>query len=94
MAYYCSDCEFLNEKKKKADGLYECKKIKKNVLANAPACDKFEESYSRNWYQKHELYDKAKNLQNDPGDGSIVPYLIGLGLMLLFCILATIRGFA
>ena len=38
--------------------------------------------------------DKAKNLQNDPGDGSIVLYLIGLGLMLLFCILATILGFA
>ena len=94
MAYYCSDCEYLNEKKKKIDGIYECKKIKKDVLANAEACDKFEECYSRNWYEKQVLYDKGKEAQNKPSDASLAPYAIGLILLLLFCIIATLLGFA
>ncbi len=94
MAYYCSDCEYLNEEKKKVDGLYECKKIKKNVLANTPACEKFSVTYSRTWYEKQDLYDKGKEAQNNPGDTSLTAYFIGLGLLLLFCIIATLLGFA
>ena len=36
MAKYCSDCDCLNTKKNKGDGIYECKKNKKFVLANIP----------------------------------------------------------
>ena len=94
MAKYCSDCEYLNTSKKKADGLYECKKNKKFVLANTEACPKFEDTYSRTWYEKQDLYDKGKKIQSDFGDASLTPYVIGLVLIILFCIIATILGFA
>ena len=33
------------------------KKIKEYIPANTPTCDKFEKSYSRDWYEKEKLYD-------------------------------------
>ena len=59
MSKYCSDCDNLNLKDKKGNGVYKCKKIKKYVPTSAPACKDFANCYSRNKYEKQELYDES-----------------------------------
>lgn len=66
MARYCSDCTYLNPDKAKdgAKGCYKCSKKGKFMLANTPACDKFDKAYARSNYKKEELYDQGKELSN------------------------------
>lgn len=63
---FCSDCEFLDTKDKKKDGIYKCKKIKdKNkcyVNSSQDACDKFEKNYNTNNWEKNDIYMKGRKL--------------------------------
>lgn len=45
---FCSDCEFLNLKDKKKDGIYMCKKCKKYMNSSTDACKDFERDLSTN----------------------------------------------
>jgi len=66
MAKYCADCTYFNVKDKKAPGFCKCSKVKKHVLANNPRCEKFDEAYTRKWYDREKLYDDAKETMNKP----------------------------
>jgi len=56
---YCSDCKNLNLKKEKPPGCYACKKVKKNVWACTPVCDKYEFDWSRGERKRQEVFKKA-----------------------------------
>ena len=92
MGKYCADCSNFNTGKKKADGICECKKNKKFMPGNMPACDKFSQSYSRNWYEKEKLYDDGKKNSNGstPGEVSILGPIILLILLLVLKLLKVI----
>ncbi len=86
MARYCSDCTYLNPKDKKCDGQYKCSKVKKHVLANMPACDKFGLAYARKSYEREKLYDYAKELENKPSGaepGTLLAVFIALVILLI-----------
>lgn len=85
MGKYCADCSKFNTSKKKADGICECKQSKKFLPGNMPACDKFSQSYTRNWYEKEKLYDDGKK----NSDGSI-PGEVNIGVPILLLILLII----
>ena len=59
---FCSDCEFLNTKDKKKDGIYMCEKCKKYMNSSTDACDKFERDLSTNNWEKNDLYMKGRKL--------------------------------
>ena len=85
---YCADCQFL-QVNDKGKGKYKCSKLKKDVLANMEACDKFEFSY-RKKTDREKYYDMAKNIQekytgSSPGTLLLIAAL--LGLLLLICVI-------
>ena len=86
MARYCSDCANFDTKDKKAEGVCKCKKIKDYIPANTPACDKFEKSYSREWYEKEKLYDDGKASANK-WSGKEVSILVPIALIIILIIL-------
>lgn len=84
MAKYCADCTYFNVKDKKAPGFCKCSKVKKHVLANNPRCDKFDEAYTRGWYDREKLYDDAKETMNKPsGDKSSIGSSLALAIALV-----------
>lgn len=91
MARYCSDCTYLcvNDK---GHGKYKCSKIKKDVLANMPACDKFDKAYSRKRYDCEKIYDMAKDLSKKPIDDSS-PGTLLLKAIILIIIIVLLRIF-
>lgn len=86
MGRYCSDCTKFNTKDKKADGVCMCKVLKKHIPANTPACDKFEKSYSRSWYEKEKLYDDGKAAANK-WSGKETSILVPIVLIVILIIL-------
>ncbi len=87
MARYCADCTYLKVDDK-GNGKYKCTKIKKDVLANMDACEKFEMAYARKRYDREKYYDLAKNITEkykglEPGTLLLIAFL--LGLLLLIC---------
>ena len=93
MTKYCSDCDFLNTSKKKEgsiDGcLYECSKNKKFVGGNMEACDKFEKSWSRKYYENNELYDQGRRY-SDKAKGSIAFIYILLVILVILAFVLSI----
>lgn len=88
MARYCADCTFL-QVNDKGKGKYKCSKIKKDVLANMPCCDKFEFSY-RKRIDREKYYDMAKELENKytgASPGTLLLIAAFLGLLLLICVI-------
>ena len=88
---YCSDCENLNDSKKK-DGsirgcMYECKKLKKMVPGNF-TCDKFSKSYSRKEFDKRRIYTEGR-IYSDKVSGN--PGWL-LFFIILLVLLALIMG--
>lgn len=59
---FCSDCEFLNLKDKKKDGIYMCKKCKKYMNSSTDACKDFERDLSTNNWEKNDIYMKGRKL--------------------------------
>lgn len=45
MYRYCADCENLNTKDSKGEGVYKCKKRKQYVYAHTEACENFDKNY-------------------------------------------------
>ena len=86
MGKYCSDCANFNTKDKKAPGYCKCKKIKKYVFGNMPACKDFSKSYSRGWYEKEKLYDDGKESSNK-WSGKETSILVPILLIILLIIL-------
>ena len=78
MAKYCADCEFINPKDAKGKGAYKCKKCKRYVASSCSACEKFQECYHRNHYDKQKLYDSSTNE---------TPLLLYVVVFILLCIL-------
>ena len=60
MSRYCSDCENLNIKDSKGDGLYKCKATKKYVFACQDACNKFSNNFNMNSFDKENYYDLGR----------------------------------
>lgn len=87
-----ADCTYLKPNDKKAPGYCKCTKIKKHVLANTEACDKFDRAYARRSYDCEKLYDEAKETSNkstsntEPGTMLVFAILliILLGILKLF----------
>ncbi len=90
MGRYCSDCAKFNPKDKKAPGICMCKKNKKHIPANTPACDKFEKSYSRDWYEKEKLYDDGKEASNK-FSGKEISIIVPIVLIVLLIILKLLK---
>ena len=89
MAKYCADCTYLNVDDK-GNGKYKCSKIKKEVLANTPCCDKFEMAYARKRYDREKYYDLAKNrIEKYTGasPGSLLLVALLLGILLIICLI-------
>ena len=86
MGRYCSDCINFNTKDKKVDGVCMCKKIKKHIPGNTPACDKFEKAYCRGWYEKEKLYDDGKAAANK-WSGNETSILVPIVLVIILIIL-------
>ena len=61
------------------------KKIKKHIPANTTACDKFEKSYSRGWYEREKLYDgkAATNKWSGKETSIAVPIILIIILIIL-----------
>lgn len=92
MGKYCSDCEYLNENKKKVDGIYFCQKQKKFLPACMEACPKYDKAYSRRSFRKQELYDLGKKaLKNTPEVSN--SSLFFLLLLVLFGFIAWLLGY-
>lgn len=86
---YCSDCEFLNDSKKKEGTIngcmYHCKKLDKMVPGNF-SCDKFSKSYSRKYYDKQRIYTEGRKFSDKGKDNSgfiaiVLIILIILGII-------------
>jgi|GEM_PF-1464621 len=92
MSKYCSDCDFLNTKDSKYDGVYKCSKKKDYTNANNYSCENFANSYGRNSTEKQRLYDLGKVAKNKSSDISIVPYIIIVIVMFIIWIIAKIKG--
>lgn len=90
MANFCSDCSHFDTKDKKVDGVCKCKKIKDYVPANTPACDKFEKSYSRDWYEKEKLYDDGK-AASSKFSGKEISVAVPIVLIILLIILKLLK---
>ena len=90
MARFCSDCANFDTKDKKVDGVCKCKKIKEYIPANSPACDKFEKSYSRGWYEKEKLYDDGKASANKM-KGNEISIAVPIILIILLIILKLLK---
>lgn len=88
MARYCSDCTYFNPKDKKGgvEGYCKCSKVKKYLLANQPACDKFGKAYSRRAYDCEKLYDSAKKASN-AFSGKETPVIVPVLLLITLIIL-------
>ena len=88
---YCSDCENLNESKKKEGSIrgcmYQCKKLKKMVPGNF-SCDKFSKSWERKYYDKQRIYTEGREF-SDSVKGS--PGWL-LFVVIVLVILALIMG--
>ncbi len=83
---YCADCKYLKVDDK-GNGKYKCTKLKKDVLANMEACDKYEFSY-RKKIDREKYYDLAKNrVEKYTGaePGSLLLLALLLGIILLIC---------
>ncbi len=91
MAKYCSDCEFLQLKDKKKDGIYKCAFCKKYVNTTNNQCENFSETYSRNWYEKQKIYDEGKNVSEN--DISLVPYVVLLIILSIIYLVAKLNGY-
>ena len=87
MSRYCSDCEKLDLKDKKCDGLYKCKVTKKYVYACQDACDKFENNYNMNSFDKEKYFDLGRKATKDsnslPGT-QLVFILILFAILIIF----------
>ena len=90
MANFCSDCKNLDTKDKKIDGIYKCKKLKDYIPANTPACEKFDKSYARDWYQKEKLYDDGKKAANN-WSGKEISIIVPIILIILLIILKLLK---
>lgn len=90
MARYCSDCTYLKVDDK-GKGKYKCTKIKKDVLANKPCCEKFEYAYARRKADMEKYYDMAKELENKYSGAS--PGTLLLIAILLFIVLIIAKIF-
>ncbi len=87
MARYCADCTYL-QVNDKGNGKYKCSKIKKDVLANTPCCDKFGFAYARKRYDREKYYDLASKIQEKykgASPGSLLLLAILLGIILIIC---------
>lgn len=86
MSKYCSDCAFLDLNNQKKEGVYKCKKNNQYICACNCACEKFENSYSRNSYEKQKIYDLGKNadLSED------TPIEVYIFIFIIFCLLMLI----
>ena len=88
---YCSDCENLDDSKKKEGSIrgcmYECKKQKKMVPGNF-SCDKFSKSWSRSTINKQRIYTEGREY-SDAVKGS--PGWL-LFLLIILIILALLMG--
>lgn len=94
MSKYCSDCDNLNVKDNKGDGLYKCQKTKKYILACNEACDKFETCYGRNTAEKQRLYDLGKDAKNKDTDKTpLWAYIIFFILLTIVWIIGKIMGY-
>ena len=83
---YCADCKYL-QVNDKGNGKYKCSKIKKDVLANMEACDKYEFSY-RKKADRDKYYDLAKNIKESykgAAPGTLFLVAIILGIILIIC---------
>lgn len=95
MGKYCSDCKHFNTKKPKKEGATGCCKCMKEKdkkkefkLSCMEACDKFEEDYGRNWYEKEKLYDDGKKI-NDSGKTGEIPWFMPIILAIIAIIAKT-----
>ena len=86
MSRFCSDCANYDIKDKKAEGVCKCKKVKEYIPANTPACEKFEKSYSRDWYEREKLYDAGKESANK-FSGKEISIIVPIILIILLIIL-------
>lgn len=67
MAHYCSECAYLEERKSKGIGKYECSHKKSNtdtVWGSMPACYYFTECmiFNRDSTTQRRLYDEGKKI--------------------------------
>ncbi len=90
MYRYCADCEFLKVDDK-GNGVYKCTKLKKDVLANMDACDKFEFSY-RKKTDRDKYYDlgKESSKKSDSKSGPMGMYIVIVILLVLILIICSI----
>ncbi len=88
---YCSDCDNLNESKKKEGSIrgcmYECKKLKKMVPGNY-SCDKFTKSWKRTTFDKERIYTEGR-LYSDKAKGN--PGVL-LFVIIVLIIIALLMG--
>ena len=86
MSKYCADCSNLDLKEQKIAGIYKCKKNKEYVTTCNYACEKFEENYSKTWYEKQKLYDEGKKIStNDTPTSFYVVLLIIITSLYIVC---------
>jgi peptide methionine sulfoxide reductase MsrB len=87
MGRYCSDCENMNLKDKKCDGLYKCKATKKYVFACQDACDKFENNYGMSSFDKEKYYDLGRKAtkSSDTLPGTELIFILILFGILIIC---------
>jgi len=90
MDRYCSDCKYLNCKKK-CDGIYECKIIKKPTNSCTKACDKFEASWL-NSYEKQKIRNLGKTAKKNKSGSPIGLYVFMLVILILLYLIAVIFG--
>lgn len=83
---------FFNPKDKKdgVEGYCKCSKIKKYILANTPACEKFSKAYARRSYDCEKLYDSAKEAEKK-SSGKDIPVIIPIILIITIIILKLLK---
>ena len=86
---YCADCKNL-QVNDKGKGKYKCSQLKKDVLANMDACDKFEFSYKKR-ADREKYYELGKELANKStttsSPGSLLLVALLLGILLIICLI-------
>jgi hypothetical protein len=90
----CSDCDNLNVKDKKCDGVYKCKITKKYVNACNHGCDKFKHSW-RSMDDKKKYYYLGKEAKSKEGQLNISPlgYFVIFILLLIIWLVAKLSGY-
>ena len=87
MSRYCSDCENLNLKDNKGDGLYKCKATKKYVFACQEACDKFQNNYNMNSFDKEKYYNMGSKASKNSSSitGTQLILILVMFAILIIC---------